>query len=303
MMLPKLGSTIALESLAFYLRWSPWEFGRWRLLNLALPLSRWVLRGKHYRTVRTRYGFLLRLDQGDWLGRHVYVTGDYEPATARLIAERLQPGDLFIDVGANIGFFTLLGSRRVGPSGLVVAFEPLVRARSELEANLSRNGASNVIVRSEAVSDISGEAAYYAGPEDHQGCSSLRAIEDVSEVSRVRTIRLDDVLPTDRRVALMKIDVEGAEAKVLAGMHERLKRDRPDLIVEVTESYLNALGDSVETLCEPLFRLGYRMYAISDGGLAPVAESDASSGSWGEQFNALFTTQTIAEPSQGVADD
>src|SRR5262245_28883505 len=99
-----LGSTVLLEALAYYLRRSPWERGRWRLLNAALPLSRSVLRERRYRTVRTRHGFRLRVNLGDWLGRHVYLTGDYEPQTARLISSLLRPGDLFVDVGANIGF-------------------------------------------------------------------------------------------------------------------------------------------------------------------------------------------------------
>lgn len=65
-----------------------------------------------WREVRARQGFLMEVDLGDWLGRHLYVTGEYEPATTHVIAELLHPGRVFLDVGANLGYFSLLAAKR-----------------------------------------------------------------------------------------------------------------------------------------------------------------------------------------------
>jgi FkbM family methyltransferase len=249
-----------------------------------------VMKGQVPRVVRTRHGFRIQVDPGDWLGRHVFVTGDYEPETSRLIAELLPPGGTMIDVGANIGFFSLLAARCVGTSGKVIAFEPLPVTRRHLERNLQLNGMAQVVVRGEAVCDRPGEdITFYEGPRDHRGISSCRPIERASRVHRVRAGRLDDLLPADRRVDLIKIDVEGAECQALDGMARLLRRDHPDVIVEVTDRYLRDLGHSAEALCSRLRGHGYEMYAIGHGGLVPIAgDLSALPG----QFNALFTARS-----------
>src|SRR5262249_11250838 len=156
----------------------------------------------------------------------------------------------------------------------------------ELLGNVALNRAANVVVRGEALADAPGEATFFLGPQNHRGTSSLRALPANSGEIRVRKARLDDLLPLGTRVHLVKIDVEGAEYLVLRGMEACLRRDQPDLIVEVTDEYLRGLGHSAEGLCEFLFGLGYRMYIIDHPGLRPVAAArDIPPG----QYNALFT--------------
>lgn len=286
-MLGQVGSTLSLEAISLYLRRAPGSFGRWRLLNWAMPRSRAVLPRNRSRTIRTRHGFRIKVNLGDWLGRHVFVMGDYEPGTARLIRSLLKPGDFFVDVGANVGFFTLLGARCVGSSGLVISFEPLHEVRGVLEQNIRLNRLSNVIVRAEAGSDSASSMPYYSARPDHLGCSSLRRLDEASAVSEVCTVRLDDVLPQNRRVRLLKIDVEGAELRVLEGMRERLVSDRPDIVVEITDSYLRGLGDSEEELIQYLRQMGYLMYLIGEGGLIEI---DVERPAVAPQYNAFFTT-------------
>src|SRR5262249_41087030 len=165
-------------------------------------------------------GFRLRIKPQDWLGRHVYVTGEYEPATSRVIEALLRPGDTFLDIGANIGYFTLLASRRVGKAGLVFAFEPVPQTRENLLRNVRLNCATNVVVREEAVADSTGEDSFFLGPPDHSGISSLRSLLNASGVLKIRKTRLDDLLPPGTRVDLIKIDIEGAEYHALRGMRE-----------------------------------------------------------------------------------
>jgi FkbM family methyltransferase len=289
---------LMLPPLAACIRRFPTERGRWRLVPLALRWSQSALPDRYCR-VRTRDGFLLRVHLGDWLGRHVYVTGEYEPATKEVIKALLSPGDTAVDVGANVGYFTLLASSRVGPAGRVYAFEPAPPTRQDLEWNVRLNQAANVVVRAEALADKAGETTFCLGPRDHRGTSSLRSLADGTERLTVATARLDDLLPDGCRVNLIKIDVEGAEYLALLGMRECLKRDHPDLVIEVTDSFLREMGHSAEQLCAELFGLGYNMYIIDHRGLQPVRSPALVPAG---QHNALFTTrQGLPAPLRVIA--
>jgi FkbM family methyltransferase len=243
--------------------------------------------------VRTRHGFRLRVDLADWLGRHVYITGEYERGTSRVIECLLQNGDTFVDIGANIGYFTLLAARCVGTTGRVIAFEPVPHVRSQLVQNIRLNGFVNCSVHEEAIFSRAGVSEFFEGPAEHVGVSSLRRLDVVTETLSVRTAKLDDVLASDARPALIKIDIEGAEYDALEGMHRTLEAHRPDLIVEITEDYLAGLGRSADQLARFLAALGYRMYAMDHNGLVLV---NGSAAEWPKQFNAFFTTRTQLPP-------
>jgi FkbM family methyltransferase len=289
----------ALELLTLYLRRTPLDNGRWRLIPLALRWASSTLAADGRRVIRTRHGFRMRLTLGDWGGRHLYATGEYEPGTGELVHALLRPGDTFVDVGANSGYFTLLAARRVGPRGRVFAFEPVPLTRAGLHDNLRLNRAGNVTVREEALADLPGDAEFFVGPADHRGTSSLRPIEAASETIHVRKARLDDLgLPGPVRA--IKIDIEGAELLALRGMTELLRRDHPDLIVEVTDSFLRSMSHSAAALCEFLRGLGYRMYVIGHDGVTPA---EPGRGDLPEQFNALFTArpELPTEVSRGPA--
>jgi FkbM family methyltransferase len=245
------------------------------------------------RTVSTRYGFRMRVEVGDWLGRHVYVTGEYEAQTSKVMAALLGPGQVMVDVGANVGYFALLAAHRVGSAGKVFAFEPLPQARAQLVRNVRLNGVGQVTVRAEALCDRAGEAKFYEGPQEHMGISSLRPLNGTTGRLRVPVGQLDCLLPPGQQVNLIKIDVEGAEYLALLGMLGCLQSHRPDLIVEVTDPFLRTLGHSAEMLCDKLRGLGYRMYAIDHDGLLPISGWDAT---LPDQFNALFTVRAKLPP-------
>src|SRR5262245_36127074 len=175
------------------LRRCPVEGVRWRLVPWGLRLAQ-SLPPDTIRTLTTRSGFRMRVRLGDWLGRHVYVRGEYEPATGLVLKALLRPGGTFIDVGANAGYFSLLASTCVGPAGRVWAFEPVPVTREELLANLRLNDAGNVRVFAQALSNAAGTATFSVGPANHRGTSSLRALEDASTTLTVETARLDDLL-------------------------------------------------------------------------------------------------------------
>lgn len=274
---------------ALYLRCSPIEKGRWRLLRWALALSQRTKFEHELRVFKTRSGFLMNVDLGDWLGRHVFVSGEYEPATTAVMEALLQPGDTMLDIGANAGYFTLLAAQRVGPQGTVIAFEPMPSVNAILRKNIELNSLAQVQVRTEALYCEDGVMSFNEGPADHCGISSLRAIDRVSNTIRVVTARGDNVLAADLPIALIKIDIEGAELHALQGLEQTLKRHTPDLIVEVTDEYLRGMGHTAADMHQFLNYLGYRMYAISEGGLHEIRVGQIMPSA---QFNALFTTKS-----------
>ena len=276
----------AVGAVALYLQRAPFVRGRWRLVKAFLPLLRQVGNGMGERVITTRHGFRLNVDLAEWIGQHIYLTGDYERPTAELIASLADEGSTVVDVGANIGFFSLLAARSVGAAGKVLAFEPVAATCAQLRANLELNAAGNVAVHELALSDRDGRVAIYEGHGRNRGLSSMRPIEEASALRAVPAAALDSLDAGDARISLIKIDVEGAEQLVLEGMLRTLEKHRPHLIVEITHRFLAAFGHSADSLCRLLRPLGYDAYEITDAGPAALPSSTAT---WPRQFNALFS--------------
>jgi FkbM family methyltransferase len=160
-----------------------------------------------------------------------YWTGTHERAVQEVFKSVLRPGDVVWDVGAHIGFFSLLASRLVGPSGAVVAFEPVDENRSRLASNLSLSDARNVSVRAEAVGSSNG-----VGRLQWRGSSLMWTLRqrDASQLGPVvACIRLDDLARELRQPTLIKIDVEGAELEVLRAAVDFFARVRPYIVLEL----------------------------------------------------------------------
>lgn len=170
-----------------------------------------------------------------------------EPEYAKL-GEWIAEGDWVIDVGANVGHYTVRLSQLVGQSGRVLAFEPVLDTFELLVSNISAAGAQNVSLFNAAVSERSSVMAmsmprFVTGLANYYMASLTTESGDIE----VLTISLDSI-PLPKPVTLVKIDVEGHELPALLGMRHLLMRDRPRLIVE---------GVSVE-VAELLKGLGYR---------------------------------------------
>jgi colanic acid biosynthesis glycosyl transferase WcaI len=163
-----------------------------------------------------------------------YWTGCHESDVQKAILDALEPGMTFWDIGAHIGFFTLLAARLVGRDGVVHAFEPNPEARNRLRRNLVLNGYQHVILHSEAVAARGGRASFY--PHDESPMWSLHPIEtsDDSYVD-VATTTIDLLVRSlDSAPDVIKIDVERAELDVLRGGIELLRATSPVLLVEVS---------------------------------------------------------------------
>jgi FkbM family methyltransferase len=158
----------------------------------------------------------------------------WEPAVVRELSRALRPGDVFLDLGAYVGPFTLLASRLVGPEGRVVAFEPDPVTRALLERNLAANGASNVIVAPYAVGDRDGRVSFVASGDSVGHVGSEGDLE-VEQVTLDGYCERQGLTPT-----VAKVDIEGGEAAALSGS-EAIRHVR-ELVLEVHEPPLRGQG-------------------------------------------------------------
>lgn len=187
------------------------------------------------------------------LERPSYALGMYEPHVVATIRQILQSGETAYDVGAHVGYHTLVMARRVGESGRVLAFEPDARNRRLLEHNLRTNGLSQVSVDGRALAEASGEhlfASYGYSSVGHLFHEGTRADATLTriEVTCLDALVFGEGQPPPR---LVKLDVEGAEGAGLRGAERVLAEVRPALIVEVRP------GPVLEDVAATLDRHGY----------------------------------------------
>lgn len=197
-----------------------------------------------------------------------YVTGAAERPVQRVLEGALDEGTVFYDVGANVGFFTVIAARLVGRSGRVYAFEPVPRNLELLRANVRANQFDTVDVVERAVADRDGFETLRT-TKNPGGASLARGAgrpPDVQAHVEVETVRLDglvergEIAPPD----VVKIDVEGAELAVLRGMKSLLEDQAPDILYEIDdrdEETIEARGDRIERW---LAARGYRVSYLDD---------------------------------------
>ena len=183
-----------------------------------------------------------------------YLLGTSEPEVQSALAALLRPGMTVYDVGANVGFLSVIAARLVGPAGRVVCFEPLPDNARQIEYNARLNGFAHVAVRAEALGAADGTARFLLSAEPTWGAlasASPKVNGQVNEAA-VPVRRLDGAV-ADAGLPLpevIKIDVEGAEADVLAGAAATLGEARPILMIE--------LHGTNAAVADALHRLRYR---------------------------------------------
>lgn len=160
-----------------------------------------------------------------------YWLGTHEESMQAALGERAQPGSVAYDVGAHVGFFSLLLSRLTGDRGQVLAFEPQPANAARLLANLAANRCANVEVHAAALGDHRGTQPFAAHTSSLQGAL---VDGDAADVTNVAATTIDDVVRDGAPPpALMKVDVEGAEGRVIAGARGTVALYRPVMLLEV----------------------------------------------------------------------
>jgi FkbM family methyltransferase len=216
------------------------------------------------RVVSTKYGRFLA-NPMSVLGSSL-VNGEYEPRTTAVLGECLEPGNVFIDLGANEGYFSVIGSKLVGSEGKVVAIEPQSRLQSVLHANLALNDCSNVHVVSAVLSSKTKQMQLHLGSPLNTGGSSLyRPTRYPLRKETVQSITLGELLSRISVVKcdLMKVDIEGGEYEVFMSAESVLRSGViKRIFLEIHHSILERQGLSGKKLHERILACGYEMTDI-----------------------------------------
>ena len=210
--------------------------------------------------VETAVGPLL-LPRADQFITQILLQGRFwEGPETRYLRSTLGRGQTFVDVGAHVGYFSVLAAKRVGPTGTVIAVEPEARNLDLLHRNLARNGCSNAVVLPFAAHSVNGQMSL-ALEEENRGAHHLVPLGEAA--TTVRCVRLDDVLPTT--VDVVKIDAQGYDHEILAGLEQTLAAN-PGMIViaELSHGELGRRGVDVASVLAGYEALGLTI-SIFDG--------------------------------------
>jgi FkbM family methyltransferase len=262
---------------------------RVRLIRLPLRIRdaerrTWLVR--HYGRVLTEQapprvvtapianGMLMELHTSEFLQRVMLASGSWEPSISAVVERLVRPGDTFVDVGANVGYYTLLAAPVVGPTGHMYAFEPAESIFARLSRNLELNGLGWVHARRVGVGAARAVATVEPGPPGKSGETRLTQLAaepppaDASEsaVETITILPLTELLDglDATRPAVIKIDVEGLEPDVLAGFEPLLRDALPELalFVECTpEAWTGGAGWWDEFIT----RHGFDVFEIANG--------------------------------------
>jgi FkbM family methyltransferase len=218
-------------------------------------------------TARTFFDRDMRVHLPDLVGIKLYQYGFFEEGLTRALIEKVPQGGVFIDIGAHVGYYTILASLLAGPEGRVVAFEPTPRTRTELAFNTA--GLDNVSIVPKAAWD---------GPTRltltdfgwRRSCFNSVVAARIRgnprhESIEVEAIAVDDWLAAHDIVpSFIKIDAESAEYRILQGLRGTIEKNRPILSVEVGDYNLPGVPSSAE-LVRSLLALGYAAWQYADG--------------------------------------
>lgn len=215
------------------------------------------------RNVQFPIGITMNVGIVDVIERSLLTTGTWDLIVQKCLQQLLTAGDTFLDVGANIGYFSMLASKIVGEAGTVVSFEPSARALTRLTLHACMNRCRNLLVCSHAVGEVAERAALNWANATNIGGSTINRGSG-AHVEAIVVRRLDDVCQElSLRPRLMKMDIEGFELFALKGAIQMLQQHHPDVICELTGAFLRDHGQSSESLVRFMEELNYRAFLLS----------------------------------------
>lgn len=252
--------------------------------------SREYISGKRARGIK-----LLALDdfdlyvyEYDWdIGEHLVQTRQYEPQVTSFLKQHLHEGMTFVDVGANIGYFTLMAATLVGSTGRTVAVECNPKNCELIYMSLHRNGFDNVLVYPFAVSDTQKLMSFTSGFSN--GVVNELA-EDDDEAVIVPAVTLDFLLEKEPRIDIIKMDIEGSEARAWQGMQQVIEKHHPVILMEFFPALLEKIsGARAAEFLQSIFACGYLAAVLRpvENGLLEASSATEVMEAWRAQCQAV----------------
>jgi FkbM family methyltransferase len=245
----------------FFLK-RPFFRGQDRIFNFLFKKS-WTDIGTV--TTKTSMGnFFINVDTSTWIGAKVAFLGDYEPEIKKIFKSYINNKDTVLDIGANIGLHTLYFSELVGTEGKVISFEPVPYNFRRLQENVKLNNAANIETENIALSDKN-EIININIDEKSSNPGSFNLFELNGSVKI--DCRIGDEIVGDEKVDFIKIDVEGYEGYVIAGLLKTIEKNKPFIIFEYDLNYQEKTGLPKDYIFNLLRPLGYSFYLIKRSGI------------------------------------
>jgi FkbM family methyltransferase len=240
-------------------------------------------------TIRT-YGqnLKIKLHLHEWIQQQIFFFGTFDPRGINFLKKNLNPGDVFIDIGANIGCYSLIASSLTGDNGKIIAFEAVTNVYDQLIYNISINKISNIRAEKLAIFEKRDILKFFLSSDENLGMSSIfRHDTESGKTEDVEAVSLDEYLadyPLER-VNLIKIDIEGAEMHALKGMKNTIEKHFPVLMIEINNDVLPDKSLVQNEIMGFLISHGYSPY-VSDlkGDLHPLNDTVHS----GNYHNYVF---------------
>lgn len=222
------------------------------------------------------HGFDLLVWANEYIGRRILTVGSFEKDEMVRLPSFVKPGDCCVDVGANIGLHTLSLARAVGVTGHVFSFEPVRKNALLAQLNCEINNLHNVTMIASPLSDVSGKRLSANLPDNDSSFAFFSETGDMGDEGVTQTL---DEFCRSRAIAsvhFIKVDVEGAEMKILRGASRLLSSAGapPVVMVEMVDDYLRRFGDNAGEAVAFMASLGYQPFVVRDGQLkAAISET------------------------------
>jgi FkbM family methyltransferase len=222
----------------------------------------------------------IKADLDEWIQQHIYFLGTWDERGIKFLKNNLKKADVFFDIGANIGAYSLVASKIVGTDGQVHSFEPVSEVFERFQYNIKLNGLINITANRNAVYQSSEVLDLFVSSKENAGMSSIFHHDTESGIiEKVQAITIDGYVEkmNIQRIDMIKIDIEGAELFALKGMKNTLSRFRPVIIMEFSEEVMKNSSVEAKDVLDLLKSLNYmmkRIYKCGNTGNITESKSD-----------------------------
>jgi len=211
----------------------------------------------------------IKADLEEWIQQQIYFFGIWDEQGVKFLKNHLKDGDVFFDIGANIGCYSLIAAKQTGSKGEVHSFEPVTKVFEKLQSNVLLNGFRNIKLNQNAVFEKSGVLELFVSSNENAGMSSMFHHDTESgQTEKAIAITIDEYVERMKitKIDFIKIDIEGAELFALKGMRNTLRRFSPIILMELSDDILNSTFIKEHEILNLLMELNYEKWGIDENG-------------------------------------